>query len=80
MEFVFIKDAVNVDNHNRRGVYSDIVRNWLGTDNKTLKMMCKNDEEKKRVSCALYAFRRGNKLDFTIFNERGTNNVYCVKA
>ena len=79
MEFEFIKDAVKVKTY-VKGLYSEIIEDWLYTDNRTLKFRCANAEERKKVYAAVSAFKRNHNLDYTVYCERGTNNIFLVKA
>ena len=80
MEFEMIKDVVKATNTWSKGKYSEPIEHWLETDNKTLKFMCANAKEKKNCRTAVGSYCSNHKYDFTIFCERGTNNVYLVRS
>lgn len=80
MEFEMIKDAVEPTKTWIRGKYSEPIEHWLETDNKTLKFMCANAKEKKNCKTAVSSYCNSHRYDFTIFSERGTNNIYLVRA
>ena len=80
MEYQFIKEQVKPEKIAKRGKFMPIITKWLATDNKTLKFICKNSEEKKscRTSCNLY--KKTRNADFVVYNELSTYNVYLVRA
>ena len=51
---------------------------WLETDDSTLKIKCKSLQEARTAYSVAYSYRKGNKLDYTIY-KRGTE-VYLIKA
>ena len=80
MEYTYIKETFIPESPARRGIYAGLVNDWLGTDNNTMKFICATPEEKKKVYCALSTYKRAHNLDFTIYLENGTYNIYLVKA
>lgn len=79
MEFEFIKEAVKPEMR-VRGKYVGILQDWLETDNKTLKLVCKDANEKKNLCTCVTVYRKNHNLDYTIYRERGTYNVYLVRS
>ena len=79
MEFELIKEAVKVD-VKKRGIYADAISQWLETDNKTLRFKCMSQEEKRKCYQAVMSYRKKSNLDFTIFPERNSNDIYLVRA
>lgn len=62
------------------GRWSNILREWIKSGAKACKLTCANENEKRRCKGSLSNFIRNHKLDWTFVSERGTNNVYVVRA
>ena len=80
MEYTFIKEAFIPETIGRRGKYAGIINDWSKTDNRTLKLVCSSPEEKKKIYGSVSAYKKAHNLDFTVYLEKGTYNIYLVKA
>lgn len=78
MEFEMIKEAIPTKKM-PRGEISSAIHEWLASENKTLVIRCKSDEELKRVSVGCYSYRKNKKEDFTIF-KKDASTICLVKA
>ncbi len=78
-QYEFIAESVK-PNYVSRGKYISVIEEWLKTDNKTVKFMCKNELQKKNVCNSLRSYAKVHNYDYTVFPERSTNNVYVVRA
>lgn len=80
MEFNYLNNLPADIEVSERGKYIPILREWENTDSKCLKFACANAEEKSHCASALYVYLRKNHKDYTIFREKGKNNIYVVRA
>ena len=81
MEYLFIEEKLNENQivTKPRGKYASIIEKWLRTNNKTLKFMCKNADEKKRVAWSVTSYKNHHNYDYVVYRESFTNNIYLVK-
>lgn len=77
-DFEFIEEAVEVTKHYRYGKYSSVIRDWLASDNKTLRFKFANETMAK--NCAGASRQTCKKLheDYTVY--RRQCEVYLIRA
>ena len=75
----FNLDDVDVS-RGRSGKYTILLDEFAKTENKTLKITLKNIEDKNSCTSSIRAYIKKNKLDWTMYLERKTFNVYVVRA
>ena len=85
IEFEFLEelDLLQIETDGaggRKGRWSMILREWIKSGTKACKLTCANQKEKARCKSALAGFIKAHNLDWTFVGERGTNNVYVVRA
>lgn len=80
IEFLDDIDLSEIESVDRDGRWSMILREWIKSGTKACKLTCANQKEKTRCKSALTGFIKAHNLDWTFVGERGTNNVYVVRA
>jgi len=84
IEFTFLNDidlsSIAKDGTGSTGRWVNVLYEWINSGAKACKLTCANEAEKKKCKCALSNYIRSHNLDWTYIGERGTNNVYVVKA
>lgn len=80
MEINYLDELPNVDFNTRDGRWVRTFREWMESDAKVIKLSLKNADEKRMCYQAIRNFIAKNKLDYTIYCERGKYNVYVVRA
>lgn len=86
IEFTFLNDLdlslIEKDSSGSgsSGRWANIIREWVNSGAKACKLTCANLAEKKKCKCALSNYIRSHNLDWTYIGEKGTNNVYLVRA
>lgn len=82
-EYEYLSDF-NLDDldvtRNRSGKWSMLLDEFAKTDNKTLKISLKKTEDKRSCTSSIRQYIKKNKLDWTMYLERNTFNVYVVRA
>ncbi len=82
MEFEFIAERLDekeIKTNAYKSKYANIIEDWLKTENKTLKFICKNEREKKNCSWAITSYKKAHNYDYVIYREAATLNIYLVK-
>lgn len=77
MEFEFIKEKVKLPSKNR-GKYSEVIEQWLATENKTLKFKFATTQEADNCSICACSYRKAHNYDFTVVKR--LCEVYVVRA
>lgn len=72
-------NSIEID-ANRLRRWAALLGEWIKTDSKAVKITCKNKDEKKLCRAALREFIRRRKLDWTVYPEKASYNVYVVRA
>ena len=82
MEYEIIQEKVIPEqiSYKSRGKYRTPAYNWLNSEAKTLKLICKDQYEKKCCYNSLRQLKKERDYDYTIYLERGTYNIYLVRA
>lgn len=62
----------------RRGIYADVVDQFLESENMTLKFNCSNTDEAKRCSQAISIRNREKNQNLTVWTRRCS--VYVIKG
>lgn len=82
-EYEFISD-INLDeldlNSKKNGKYVDVLKKFLKEEGKTLRMSLKNEKDKESCCSSIRNYIKKNKLDWTVYTERNTYNIYVVRA
>jgi len=73
-------DINSIDVATRDRKWADIFDQWRETSSKTLKLSLKSAKEKDRAVTSLGVYKRQHNLDWTVYRERNTYNVYVVRA
>lgn len=81
MEFEFIKEKVVPDHgYFRLGKWAEVIEEWIKSDSKTLKFVCKNPKERNNCAGSARNYAKSHNYDYTIYPEKGTNNIYLVRS
>ena len=82
IEFEFLDDfdLSEIEVATRNGRWSKILNEWVASNAKACRLTCANAEEKRRCRGAISTFVRTHKLDWTVVSEKGTYNIYVVRA
>lgn len=82
IEFEFLEDfdlsEIEIATHDGRWV--KILKEWIESEAKACKLTCASPKEKSRCRSAISLFIKNHALDWTVVSERGTYNVYVVRA
>ena len=82
-EYEFISD-INLDeldlNSKKNGKYVDVLKMFVKNENKTLKMTLKNEKDRESCCSSIRNYIKKNRLDWTLYTERNTYNIYVVRA
>lgn len=82
IEFEFLEDfdlsEIEVATHDGRWV--KILKEWIESGAKACKLTCASPKEKNRCRGAINLFVKKHALDWTVVGEKGTYNVYVVRA
>lgn len=82
IQFEILEDfdinSIDIATRNRR--WAEILEQWRETDAKTLKFSLKNAKEKDQAVASIGMYKRAHNLDWTVYRERNTYNVYVVRA
>lgn len=80
MKYEYMEE-LDVDKHSitRCGRWSGILIDWMKTDKKVLKISLDDEHDKKVCRTALQAYMKAHDIDYTVYSERGKNNIYVVR-
>lgn len=82
VKFEFLDDIdlseIEIATHDGRWV--KILKEWIESGAKACKLTCASPKEKNRCRSAINLFVKKHALDWTVVSERGTYNVYVVRA
>lgn len=79
-EFLTDFDVNSIDVATREGRWAVTLLDWLNSDTKACKFSLKSADERRRCRGALANYIRSHNLDWTVYLERNTYNIYVVRA
>ena len=73
-------DIDSIERWNREGRWSAILDEFAKSGRKQMRFTLHSEQEKGRCYAAVLGYRKAKKLDWTVFCERHTYNIYIVRA